>query len=41
MRFRLLTLVPVVAVTVAALAVPGAAGPDKIAFPANWKDHVL
>ena len=41
MRFRLLTLVPVVAVTVAALAVPGAAGPDKIAYPANWKDHVL
>ena len=38
---RLLTLVPVVAVTVAALAVPGAAGPDKIAYPANWKDHVL
>ncbi|HEX9822699.1 MAG TPA: cytochrome P460 family protein [Methylomirabilota bacterium] len=43
MRFprRLLTLVPVVAVTLAALAVPGAAGPDKIRFPANWKDHVL
>ena len=38
---RLLTLVPVVAVMVAALAVPGAAGPDKIAYPANWKDHVL
>ena len=38
---RLLTFVPVVAVTVAALAVPGAAGPDKIAYPANWKDHVL
>lgn len=38
---RLLTLVPVVAVTVAALAVPGAAGPDKVAYPANWKDHVL
>ena len=43
MRFprRLLTFVPVVAVTLAALAVPGAAGPDKIRFPANWKDHVL
>jgi plastocyanin len=38
---RLLTLVPVVAVTVAALAVPGTAGPDKVAYPANWKDHVL
>jgi plastocyanin len=43
MRFprRLLTFVPVVAVTLAALAVPGAAGPDKIKFPAKWKDHVL
>jgi plastocyanin len=43
MRFphRLLTLVPVVVLTVAALAVPGAAGPDKVKFPANWKDHVL
>jgi plastocyanin len=43
MRFPhgLLTLVPVVAVTVALLAVPGAAGPDKVKFPANWKDHVL
>jgi plastocyanin len=38
---RLLTLVPVVALTVAALAVPGVAGPDKVKFPANWKDHVL
>ena len=38
---RLLTLVPVVAITVATLAVPGVAGPDKIKFPANWKDHVL
>ena len=38
---RLLTLVPVVAATVAALAVPGAAGPNKVKFPATWKDHVL
>jgi plastocyanin len=38
---RLLTLGPVVAITIAALAVPGAAGPDKIVYPANWKDHVL
>jgi plastocyanin len=38
---RLLTVIPVVAITVAALAVPGAAGPDKIKFPAIWKDHVL
>jgi len=29
-------------VTPLALAVvPGTAGPDKIAFPANYKDHVL
>jgi plastocyanin len=38
---RLLTLVPIVAVTIATWAVPGAAGPDKIKFPATWKDHVL
>ena len=38
---RLLTLAPVVAITIAVLAVPGAAGPDKVAYPANWKDHVL
>ena len=38
---RVLTLVPVVTLTLAALVVPGAAGPDKIAYPANWKDHVL
>jgi plastocyanin len=38
---RLLTLGPVVAIAIGALAVPGAAGPDKIAYPANWKDHVL
>lgn len=43
MRFpvRRLLLVPVVALTAAALVVPSAAGPDKITFPANWKDHVL
>src|SRR5688572_1320164 len=38
---RLLTLVPMVALSVAALVVPSAAGPEKIKFPANWKDHVL
>jgi plastocyanin len=38
---RRLTFVPVVAATLAALAVPGVAGPEKIVFPANWKDHVL
>ena len=43
MRFpvRRLLLVPVVALTAAALVVPSAAGPDKITFPANWRDHVL
>ena len=43
MRFpiRLLPLVPVVAATVATLAIPSAAGPDKIKFPASWKEHVL
>jgi plastocyanin len=39
--FRRLTPVPVVAAAILSLVVPGAAGPDKIAFPANWKDHVL
>jgi plastocyanin len=39
--FRRLTLVPVVAATLSTLVVPGTAGPDKIAFPAHWKDHVL
>jgi plastocyanin len=38
---RLLTLVPVAALGVALLAWPSDAGPDKIKFPANWKDHVL
>jgi plastocyanin len=39
--FRLLTFAPVAALTVAALAIPSVAGPDKVKFPANWKDHVL
>lgn len=39
--FRLLTFAPVAVLTVAALATPSGAGPDKIKFPANWKDHVL
>jgi plastocyanin len=39
--FRRLTLIPVVAAALAALAVPGTAGPEKIVFPVNWKDHVL
>ena len=38
---RLLTVAPVVAATVAALAAPGVAGPEKVAFPADWKSHVL
>lgn len=40
-RPRLLTVVSALAIAVVALVVPGAAGPDKIAYPANWKDHVL
>ncbi len=28
-------------VAAVALASPGTAGPDKIQYPANWKDHVL
>src|SRR5262249_9298880 len=27
--------------TLALASVPGSAGPEKIAFPANYKDHVL
>lgn len=37
---RPLPLVLVAALSLAALAVPSAAGPDKIKFPADWKDHV-
>jgi plastocyanin len=36
-----MSLASVVALVVGVLTVPGAAGPDKIKFPANWKDHVL
>jgi plastocyanin len=38
---RPLLTVPAVLLTVALAAVPSGAGPDKIKFPANWKDHVL
>ena len=37
----LLPPLSVVLVGVALFAVPSAAGPDKIQFPAQWKDHVL
>src|SRR5262245_5944537 len=30
-----------VPLTLALASVPGGAGPEKIAFPANYKDHVL
>jgi plastocyanin len=39
--YRLLTFVSLVAVSLVVVVVPGVAGPDKIAFPAGWKDHVL
>ncbi len=35
---RLVALLTVIAVL---YAVPSTAGPDKIAFPAKYKDHVL
>jgi plastocyanin len=39
---RLLTLAAVVAAaTIAVLAPAGVAGPDKVKFPADWKNHVL
>ena len=38
---RLLRPFALGAVAALALASPGTAGPDKIPYPANWKDHVL
>jgi plastocyanin len=38
---RFLRPTALVAVLALAVAAPGAAGPDKIKYPANWKDHVL
>ena len=38
---RLLALVPVLGLTLAALVVPSSAGPDKIKFPDGWKSHVM
>jgi plastocyanin len=36
------SIVPVLAtLSIVVAAVPGSAGPEKIAFPANYKDHVL
>ena len=37
---RLLRPLAVASVAALALASPGTAGPDKIQYPANWKDHV-
>jgi plastocyanin len=36
-----LALAPAAVLLVLVLAVPSGAGPEKIAFPANWKAHVL
>ena len=38
---RLLRSLAIGGVVALALASPGTAGPDKIQYPANWKDHVL
>jgi plastocyanin len=38
---RALATGPVILLTVALLALPSGAGPEKISYPANWKDHVL
>src|SRR5688572_26226944 len=38
---RVIATVPAALMTLALLALPSGAGPDKIAYPANWKDHVL
>ena len=37
---RLLRPLVVTGLAALALASPGTAGPDKIQYPANWKDHV-
>lgn len=38
---RLAVTLDSLAVGLAALSTPGLAGPEKIAFPAGWKSHVL
>ena len=38
---RQLALVPVLGLTLSVLVVPSGAGPDKVKYPAAWKDHVL
>jgi len=37
---RFLSLLAIGGVAALALTSPGTAGPDKIQYPANWKDHV-
>jgi plastocyanin len=41
MRHRASIVLALIASLVFMAAVPGGAGPEKIAFPANYKDHVL
>jgi plastocyanin len=41
MRHRASFILALIASLVFMAAVPGGAGPEKIAFPANYKDHVL
>jgi len=41
MRRRWPIALMLVPMTLALASVPGSAGPEKIAFPANYKDHVL
>lgn len=40
-RARLVTVAATAFAAVAVLVAPGGAGPDKVKFPANWKEHVL
>ena len=41
MRHGASAVLALVALAVILAALPGSAGPEKIVFPANYKDHVL
>src|SRR5437899_149279 len=41
MRHSVSVVLALLTLSVVLVAVPGSAGPEKIAFPANYKDHVL